>query len=74
MLVRCSVLLGSFASGFLTLDTSSSALGQIRHPGKFRDCQTCGVKSAESGVRSLDSNVGSIPWLVRVFIKNIRSI
>lgn len=73
-LVRCPVLLGRFASGFLTLDTSSFASGQIRHSAKFRDCQTCGVKSSESEVRSLDSNAGFIPWLVRVFIKNIRSI
>lgn len=46
-------LLGRSASGFLTLDTSPLASGQIRDPGKFRDCQTC-VKSVESGVRFLD--------------------
>lgn len=59
MLGRCPVLLGRSASGFLTLDTSPPASGQIRDPGKFRDCQTC-VKNAESGVRSLDSNAGSL--------------
>ena len=40
MLGRCPVLSGRSASGFLTLDTSPSASGQVRDPGKFRDCQT----------------------------------
>lgn len=74
MLGKCTVLVGRSASGFLTLDASPFASGQIRDPGKFRSCQTCDVESAESGVSSLDSNAGSNPWLVRVFTKNIQSI